>query len=288
MHALFHLLCKSGHVWKRRCSSFLSLENVSTSNKYICFLLPSYYFFYLCIDINECNPTKELHRCSQTCINTEGSYNCSCTEGYELKKDGYECEGNCSNSAIYPYPDWTWFAVTTSANRFLASASYHLYLKLSLIKYQSFTVTALHFLLFLFFEFVIKSKDIPQLLFFFLSISFLLENVLKLWREIHLRSLLGAKGGLNYSIIPALRLTSSLRLSLTRVFRFTQLRSHINGSFIWIANNFITIFLPRYQWMSEWWLVQLHGWFPQVRQHSGLLQVWMWTRLVLHWWKMPR
>ena len=103
MHALFHLLCKSGHVWKRRCSSFLSLENVSTSNKYICFLLPSYYFFYLCIDINECDPAKELHRCSQTCINTEGSYNCSCTEGYELKKDGYECEGNCSNSAIYPY-----------------------------------------------------------------------------------------------------------------------------------------------------------------------------------------
>ena len=103
MHALFHLLCKSGHVWKRRCSSFLSLGNVSTSNKYICFLLLSYYFFYLCIDINECDPAKELHRCSQTCINTEGSYNCSCTEGYELKKDGYECEGNCSHSATYPY-----------------------------------------------------------------------------------------------------------------------------------------------------------------------------------------
>ena len=186
MHALFHLLCKSGHVWKRRCGSFLSLENVSTSNKYICFLLLSYYFFYLCIDINECNPAKELHRCSQTCINTEGSYNCSCTEGYELKKDGYECEGNCSHSATYPYQ------VEHDLQSPLLPVG-------SLIKYRSFTATAIHFLLFLFFEFVVKSKDIPQLLFFFLSISFLLENLLKLWREIHLRSLVGAKGGLNYS-----------------------------------------------------------------------------------------
>ena len=103
-----------------------------------------------------------------------------------MKKDGYECEGNCSHSATYPYQ------VEHDLQSPLLPVG-------SLIKYRSFTATARHFLLFMFFEFVVKSKDIPQLLFSFLSISFLLENLLKLRREIHLRSLVGAKGGLNYS-----------------------------------------------------------------------------------------
>ena len=54
-------------------------------------------------------------------------------------------------------------------------------------------------------------------------------------------------------------------------------------------NEWFSTCLPcRYQRVSEWWLVQLHGWVSQVRQHSWLLQVWMWSRLVLYWWKMQR
>ena len=54
-------------------------------------------------------------------------------------------------------------------------------------------------------------------------------------------------------------------------------------------NKWFSTCLPcRYQRVSEWWLVQLHGWVSQVRQHSWLLQVWMWSRLVLYWWKMQR
>lgn len=48
---------------------------------------------FFSVDINECDPAKELDRCNQICKNTPGSYKCSCEKGFELKKDGYECEG---------------------------------------------------------------------------------------------------------------------------------------------------------------------------------------------------
>ena len=41
------------------------------------------------LDINEC----EKSACSQDCINTEGSYICSCRNGYFLKYDRRTCEG---------------------------------------------------------------------------------------------------------------------------------------------------------------------------------------------------
>ena len=34
------------------------------------------------IDINECENSQD-NLCAQMCTNTEGSYNCSCREGYE-------------------------------------------------------------------------------------------------------------------------------------------------------------------------------------------------------------
>ncbi|XP_036449836.1 fibrillin-3 [Colossoma macropomum] len=36
---------------------------------------------YFCMDINECESN---HNCEQTCLNTIGSYECSCKEGYSL------------------------------------------------------------------------------------------------------------------------------------------------------------------------------------------------------------
>ncbi|XP_066270954.1 fibrillin-2-like [Branchiostoma lanceolatum] len=49
-----------------------------------------------CEDINEC--TTLNGGCSQTCTNTIGSYNCSCTEGFVLDLDGHNCTGTSSCS----------------------------------------------------------------------------------------------------------------------------------------------------------------------------------------------
>ncbi|XP_070600306.1 pro-epidermal growth factor-like [Erythrolamprus reginae] len=44
-----------------------------------------------CKDINEC---KELavDKCSQTCVNTEGGYSCTCHPGYQLEPDNHTCK----------------------------------------------------------------------------------------------------------------------------------------------------------------------------------------------------
>ena len=42
-------------------------------------------------DINECQT--DNGGCTQTCDNTDGSYRCSCWDGYELASDGHNCTG---------------------------------------------------------------------------------------------------------------------------------------------------------------------------------------------------
>ena len=49
-------------------------------------------FSLMILDINECNITFN-GGCSQTCINTPGTYTCSCNSGYILKIDGHSCVG---------------------------------------------------------------------------------------------------------------------------------------------------------------------------------------------------
>ena len=46
-----------------------------------------------CVDIDECS---EKRPCSQTCINTPGSYKCSCVSGYVLSPDLGSCKANSS------------------------------------------------------------------------------------------------------------------------------------------------------------------------------------------------
>ena len=46
---------------------------------------------YWFLDINECRT--DNGECTQTCDNTDGSYQCSCWDGYELTSDGYTCIG---------------------------------------------------------------------------------------------------------------------------------------------------------------------------------------------------
>ena len=45
------------------------------------------------IDIDECY--YENGGCQHECTNTDGSYECSCYDGYELNSDGKTCSGLC-------------------------------------------------------------------------------------------------------------------------------------------------------------------------------------------------
>ena len=45
----------------------------------------------LCIDIDECSM---FSPCQQECANTNGSYRCSCRNGYALENDNRTCRGN--------------------------------------------------------------------------------------------------------------------------------------------------------------------------------------------------
>lgn len=45
-------------------------------------------------DIDECKDKKG--GCTHNCTNTEGEYECSCIEGFELEEDGHGCSGKGS------------------------------------------------------------------------------------------------------------------------------------------------------------------------------------------------
>ena len=51
------------------------------------------------LDINECDNNNG--GCSQNCTNTNGSFFCSCDEGYQLKSDGLTCKGNGNGQNIH-------------------------------------------------------------------------------------------------------------------------------------------------------------------------------------------
>ena len=44
------------------------------------------------LDIDECLTNNG--GCHHNCQNSEGSFRCSCNDGYQLNSDGYSCEGN--------------------------------------------------------------------------------------------------------------------------------------------------------------------------------------------------
>ena len=47
---------------------------------------------YCSLDINECK--SGVAECSEVCVNTEGSFHCSCYDpGYKLAEDGVNCTG---------------------------------------------------------------------------------------------------------------------------------------------------------------------------------------------------
>ena len=65
--------------------------------------------FLTYIDIDECSTNS--HECEQICVNTEGSYLCSCREGYSLNEDNTTCSISCGGrlteaSGSFHTPDW--------------------------------------------------------------------------------------------------------------------------------------------------------------------------------------
>ena len=57
----------------------------------------------MCIDINEC--VEDYDGCNQTCTNTNGSFECSCNDGYKLDANGRTCSGKyCLICIIVLYP----------------------------------------------------------------------------------------------------------------------------------------------------------------------------------------
>ena len=61
------------------------------------------------IDINEC--TADSHECDQFCVNTEGSYNCTCRDDNVLDSNGRTCSISCGGrltelSGSFHTPGW--------------------------------------------------------------------------------------------------------------------------------------------------------------------------------------
>ena len=50
------------------------------------------------VDINECEGYNDCH---QICTNTEGSYYCSCDNGFVLAADNRTCTGYCCNNSCF-------------------------------------------------------------------------------------------------------------------------------------------------------------------------------------------
>ena len=63
----------------------------------LAFVIALYTF---CLDIDECE--ENVDGCSHGCVNTEGSYYCTCPSGYELISDNKTCTGEVFSTYTQP------------------------------------------------------------------------------------------------------------------------------------------------------------------------------------------
>lgn len=70
-----------------------SLRILNFTEFLIFFLVPKLDLVNVPLDVNECDT---YGSCSQMCVNTEGSYTCSCVEGYVLQPDNKSCKAKNS------------------------------------------------------------------------------------------------------------------------------------------------------------------------------------------------
>lgn len=70
----------------------MSRQNyLATLMQQSCFTI-TYASLYISTDNDECSETEGM-MCDHICVNTIGSFFCSCEEGYKLNDDGYTCDG---------------------------------------------------------------------------------------------------------------------------------------------------------------------------------------------------
>ena len=93
-------------------------------------------FKHFISDLDECQMS--THNCSDnaTCIDTEGSFNCSCKPGY--RGNGYNCSGACLPSLCYfffSFNDFLWQKDYTKMFRHNISSEFVFVLKTLLTFY---------------------------------------------------------------------------------------------------------------------------------------------------------
>lgn len=64
----------------------------TTVNHYYTYYLSYHNFCFYFPDFDECF-TLVNNTCSQSCLNVLGSYNCECSDGYQIHPDGSDCLG---------------------------------------------------------------------------------------------------------------------------------------------------------------------------------------------------
>lgn len=91
-------ICLSTKCQDKKCSHKCRMDE--KTKKPICYCPPGYTLLHeeKCIDYDECSDNKMANLCSQKCINTEGSYECACNDGYYI----YNKTG-CLASGISPF-----------------------------------------------------------------------------------------------------------------------------------------------------------------------------------------
>lgn len=80
----FHCYCESGYL--------LATDGFGCNGQYTIVSFTSFFF----LDIDEC--LNNFDSCDQNCTNTNGSYYCSCIDGYRLNNDTYSCDGKSKNA----------------------------------------------------------------------------------------------------------------------------------------------------------------------------------------------
>ena len=89
----YYCSCYPGYLLQpdgKTCTGALYLELHKCVFEHLYFFLPPH---SPPADINEC--AVQNGNCSQLCVNTNGSYYCSCYPGYRLNQDNKTCDGTC-------------------------------------------------------------------------------------------------------------------------------------------------------------------------------------------------
>ena len=73
----------------RQDSTNVASYQYLTNIYYRCKIIFKILLVSVSLDIDEC----KLNICERGCVNSIGSYQCSCPAGYQLALDGHHCEG---------------------------------------------------------------------------------------------------------------------------------------------------------------------------------------------------